>query len=377
MKELLKLKRLWLLIAFPIGLAYYLVAKNNAYIAENVFAKIIFKPLSQIFSCISGIFPFSIWELIIVLSPFALITILVIFIRKTIKSKGSRRVIIFKGLINILCAVSVVFCVYEVMSGANYFRYSFTEYCSFDAEDYNTDDLYPLCVELAEKMNEVRPTLESDENSAVVFGGSYRSVARAADASMDKLAVSYPVLKGSYGIPKSVFFSRYMSYAHIVGVYSPFTMESNVDTDVEESFIPSTMCHELSHMRGFMREDEANFISYLACTGSDDPLFRYSGYLDAFIRCSNELAAYDREGYNSLYKMLDPLIIYDMIADNEYWTAINEIKVTETVSAVSETVNDTYLKANSQTEGTRTYSYVTRLILADYKARKAADSSEE
>ena len=43
--------------------------------------------------------------------------------------------------------------------------------------------------------------------------------------------------------------------------------------------IPHTICHELSHLKGFMREDEANFIGYLACIGSDSPDFRYSGYL--------------------------------------------------------------------------------------------------
>lgn len=371
MKDILKLKRLWLLIAFPIGLAYYLIARGSEYIAENIFARLVFKPLSQIFSCISGIFPFSIWELIIVLSPFAVITILVLFIIKIKKSKGSRGLVFLKGLINFLCAASIVFCIYEVMSGANYFRYSFTEYCSFDAEDYNSEDLYPLCLELVEEMNEIRPQLESDENGAVIFSGSYLDTAKSADASMDKLAEQYPVLRGRYGIPKSVFFSRYMSYAYIVGVYSPFTMEANVDTDIEESGIPSTMCHELSHLRGIMREDEANFISYLACTGSDDPMFRYSGYMDAFTRCGNELYRYDQDGYRQLFGMLAPEIVADIAADSKYWQEIEEIESVDTISTVSEAVNDTYLKVNSQTDGTRTYSYVTRLILADYKARNS------
>ena len=34
--------------------------------------------------------------------------------------------------------------------------------------------------------------------------------------------------------------------------------------------LPFTTCHELSHLRGFMQEEEANFIGFLACVNADD-----------------------------------------------------------------------------------------------------------
>ena len=61
--------------------------------------------------------------------------------------------------------------------------------------------------------------------------------------------------------------------------------------------IPHTICHELSHLRGFMREDEANFIGFLACIGSEDPEYRYSGYLSGWIYAGNALAGEDYEAY--------------------------------------------------------------------------------
>lgn len=39
------------------------------------------------------------------------------------------------------------------------------------------------------------------------------------------------------------------------------------------------ICHEFAHLKGFMQEDEANLIGYLACINSDDAFFRYSGYM--------------------------------------------------------------------------------------------------
>ena len=69
--------------------------------------------------------------------------------------------------------------------------------------------------------------------------------------------------------------------------------------------IPHTICHELSHLKGFMREDEANFIGYLACIRSDDPMFRYSGYLTGWIYAGNALAKADVESYSQFYGELD------------------------------------------------------------------------
>lgn len=68
-----------------------------------------------------------------------------------------------------------------------------------------------------------------------------------------------------------------MSYLDISGIYCPFTFEANVNVHMNDVLIPVTMCHELSHLSGYMREDEANFIAFLACLQSDDPEFRYSG----------------------------------------------------------------------------------------------------
>ena len=38
------------------------------------------------------------------------------------------------------------------------------------------------------------------------------------------------------------------------------------------------MCHELL-TSGYIYEDEANFIAFLACVESDDSTFQYAGYL--------------------------------------------------------------------------------------------------
>ena len=80
-----------------------------------------------------------------------------------------------------------------------------------------------------------------------------------------------------------------MSYMKILGMYAPFTIEANYNANAPDFAKPFTVCHELSHLKGFMREDEANFIAYLACTGSDNVYLQYAGWVYALIYAANAL----------------------------------------------------------------------------------------
>ena len=71
-------------------------------------------------------------------------------------------------------------------------------------------------------------------------------------------------------------------------------MEANYNNVMNEIQKPSTMCHELAHLRGYILEDEANFIAYLACVQSEDVFFEYSGYLSVLSYLNSDLLALSR-----------------------------------------------------------------------------------
>lgn len=370
MKRILKLKRLWLLIFLPAGIIYLLLSMNSRYFAENVAAGGIFKALSQGISSVTGLVPFSLCECILVSSPVWVTVLIVLYIRSIKKHKGERGYYAAKGIVNALCVFGIGFFIFEVLMGSNYYRLSFLDYCPYSASDYDADDLYDMCEEYVDNLNVLCREVERDEFGFTKLNGSFRETAKSADATMDKLAEFYPVLKGNYGYAKPVMISPLWSYTHIIGMYFPFTVESNINTDIADCYIPSTMCHELCHMRGIAYENEANFVGYLASTNSDDPLFRYSGYWEAFDRCVAELNRYDPDGCARLWDRLDDRVIADYAADYYYWQRIDEGKVSEAVRTVSNTVNDTYLKVNGQEDGVKTYSYCVTLMLAEYRYRK-------
>lgn len=139
-------------------------------------------------------------------------------------------------------------------------------------------------------------------------------------------------------------------------------MEGNYNRAMTAYNIPHTICHELSHLRGFMREDEANFIGYLACIGSDRRIFQYSGYLTGWVYAGNALARQDIDSYREIYGSLDPRAVEDLRDNSIFWN-----RYEGKVAQVSNQVNDTYLKINDQKEGVKTYGRMVDLMLAYHR----------
>ena len=146
-------------------------------------------------------------------------------------------------------------------------------------------------------------------------------------------------------------------------------MEANYNNVMYVMNLPSTLCHELAHLKGFIREDEANLIGYLACVQSEDIYFRYSGYLSVLYYIDNdyrEAAGYERY-------LAAPGILPQVHRDNIFLTPKERDRIqetallsTETVDAVSDQVADVRLKLNGVAEGMVSYSRVVELLLRYY-----------
>ncbi len=240
---------------------------------------------------------------------------------------------------------------YTYQCGINYYRQPFSSELNLEVRESSVQELAELCRYLTEKVNET-----ADETPY-----EYRWTQWGREA-MGNLGEIYPGLSGYYPRPKPVTVSWVLSVQQLSGIYSPFTVEANYNREMTSYNIPHTICHELSHLRGYMREDEANFIGYLACIGSERQCFQYSGYLTGWVYAANALAGQDMETYRELYQSLLSQAQEDLRANNEFWNRY-EGKVAE----VSNQMNDVYLKINDQEEGVRTYGRMVDLMLAHYR----------
>ena len=67
--KVLKKKRLWLLLLFPLTYLISALAKRSVFVAEEIFAKRIYKVHSTVVSALTGWLPFSLAEFTVVVGP--------------------------------------------------------------------------------------------------------------------------------------------------------------------------------------------------------------------------------------------------------------------------------------------------------------------
>lgn len=363
LKKLLTLKRLWLLAALPLAWLLYVLSHNITGFAE-FWARTVYVGISHVFHTVSRLLPFSLAELLVLALPVLLVGMAVLGIVHIVKSRGKRLFAALKAfVVNPAVLASVLLLVFMTNCGVNYGRVSFAQISGLELRESSAQELQQLCIALVESANALREELPEDENGVSCLSATTAETGEAARAAFAKLGGTYPTLAGGYGAPKAVLCSRGMSYLDITGIFFPFTMEANVNVDVVDYNIPFTMCHELTHLRGYMREDEANFVAYLACRGSENTDLRYSGTMLAFVYCINALYSADRDLAAEVYTGMDDGVRRDLNANNAYW------KQFETpVAEVAQNVNSAYIQANGDPDGVRSYGRMVDLLLAWVRA---------
>ena len=200
-----------------------------------------------------------------------------------------------------------------------------------------------------------------------------KDMTQTAIAAMQRTGDFCPLLKGEYPPAKGLYFSHLFSQMDMMGYFFPFSMEANYNRDMYLVNRPATVCHEYSHLKGFLREDEANLIGYLACVNSEDPFFRYSGYLSvlgyvesAFLdSIQRDAAVYRQHPAISAQVCADAVFLTD-----EAWEKVEKTAAlpTESTAKASRAVTSAALKMNGVKEGTESYRGVVALLLDYYFA---------
>lgn len=348
-----------MLISLSVVLTLY--AKRSPQFAEG-YAGTLYPVLAGEIGDITGALPFSLME---IFYPALFLFLIYLIIKAVKKVKAGQSVpTVGVGLLSTLSIMAGAFLLaFTLMAGINYHRYPFSYYSNLTVKESTVDELRELCLYLTSEANRYADGFMRDEKGVAIFSESPYDVAKRAREGFRSYEKLYPVMAmgGEYfGTPKPLFSSPLMSYTQISGVMFPFTMEANVNISGPHFLIPATMMHEISHLRGFMREDEANFIAYQSARACDDFAFKYSGTMLALIHATNALYAEDPASAIALRGRYRSELTADLKSQSEYISAHEG-----TVSKISDAVNDVYLKANSQIDGTKSYGRMVDLLLAE------------
>lgn len=365
------IKKIPFIIPAFIAVLIFLILPFSPWVAEYVFARGLFKILSAPISAVTSVIPFSLTEIAVILSIPAVISLSVLFILQLRKACRKRNILKkwgkYAGWL-----ISCMLLLYMIMHGANYYRYKIDVLVGLDdvvlfengnKKEVMTQQLITVCEDLITKAAKEREALNEDENGCMVLSTSIYHTLQQAPKMFENIEKEYPFLQGGALAAKPVMLSHYWSYTGIAGMYFPFWCEANINIDVPQSSIPSTVMHELVHTKGFAREGDCNFIAYLACINSDSAEYRYSGYLMAFIYCSNELFNINKIEWTGFMGTLPDKVRMDISQRGGYWSQFNENSVQE----VSTSINNAFLSSQGESDGVQSYSNIVELILKDYK----------
>lgn len=332
----------------------------------DFYAGHVFPYISAPFVFLSGLLPFSLGEIMIVLGialvviGIPLMIILVIF-KKNVRDKIA---------LNSLCISLWVLAFVTMTESFNCFMlYGCTPFSEkyFESKQHPSSELVSLYSILIDKTNELAQQVPRDENGSFELTADFQEECRNA---MKKASEKYPRLSGYYPKAKPILFSYIMSQTNTSGIYFPFSMEANYNDDMVKTNIPEVVCHEYAHLKGFIQEDEANFVSFTATCLSDNPEIQYSGYLSALEYVHNQIYENGIESGYELTQNISREVRNDWFRfmPENYWEENQEKEIikTETVSTVSESVSDTTLKANGVEEGIEKYSRMVDLLLDYY-----------
>lgn len=375
-------------------LVFQVIAWNSRTFSDAYIAYI-FPVWVNTYGRITGIFPFSVGECMIVAG--LLVLLLAILLGCTMlfprcrcseryRRSVKRYICFFAWTLLVVFAIMTLNCT-MIYHGSTFSEKYFGETEGAQEQtrttQERTEELLRIYNDIVRHCNELSGVMERDENGAVVYSGGVDSRRKKVDMEdkaidvMQSLGKTYGQLDGYYPRPKAMFFSDFMCQMYMCGYYFPFSMEANYNDVMYLMKKPATMCHELAHIRGYIHEDEANFIAFLACVESDDSTFQYSGYLSVLNYVANDLyktRLADPESYAAAREAVHPLQILQQVQEDNIfvteteWDRINGKAVvdTQTVDSVSDTLTDASLKMNGVSDGMISYNRVVELLLQWY-----------
>ncbi len=263
------------------------------------------------------------------------------------------------GIKQFLFFILFVYCFFNLFWGLNYDRKGIATQLKLDVKETSLEDLDSLTTILLKRLNEQAVMVDTTQRIILkkkknLFNESYRAY--------DSAAKQFSFLQIENKSVKPSLFSYAGNILGFQGYYNPFSGEAQVNTTVPVFLQPFISCHEIAHQLGYAKENEANFVGYLACKSHPSNLFKYSAYFDLFYYAISEMRLKDSNMAKSFIKDLHPRVIKDNQAMIQFYK-----KYKNPVEPYITEMYDQYLRYNRQPTGKRSYSRVVTWLVAYQK----------
>lgn len=327
--------------ALSVFLLLQLLAQYPSFV-ETYYSNGIYPVLTMFVSGITNQLPFS-------LSEASLWVLLLVVLPLIAKRVWTKKMTVSRLFLNLATGASLVVVWFYFSWGINYLRMPLMSTLKLDRVALEIDALDSTCVDVIRSANELNLSYsimnldEINENVEASYVGVLQ------DLGLKKIPGSKHVKR---------FFGNWMlNKTTTSGWFSPFFHEVHFNSDLLIVETPFVIAHEKAHQMGYTNEAECNFLAYLVCLNSTDPLIRYSGYFNVLGYFLQSLRQ-NEEKRRFYAEMISGGVRLDLSAVRQRWKSHVGL-----VSSLSDKGYDLYLKANQVKEGKKNYSRVVDLII--------------
>lgn len=349
-------------LLLPLGYGLFWLASRDTGSVERLYAERVFPLLSRFISWPARLLPWSLGEMLLFIILAGMALSLTGILRALVAGTPGLMLMLLRRMGGVSALAGLLYFSFVVLWGLNYLRPPIATTLSWPSERPTAAELQGLCEELALDANQLRKDLPSDE-SGVLSVDPRMVLDRRSDGYERLHGTLAPVLPAALhppSRPKIALLGPLMSRSLTYGMYIPWTGEALLNGSTPAPAMAFSVCHEMAHQQGIAREDEANFIGYLACRLHPDPLFRYSGARAALGEAMAQLWTVRPEAWKIVRASLGPGVLADEAAETA-WLREHRGRF----SQVQGRVYDGYLKSQGQLDGIRSYGRMVDLLIAD------------
>lgn len=337
----ISLRRLVLLLLLVLVTLFQLLPGGGDLYARYIYP-IIAKPLSTI----SGWFPFSVSGVFYTVGILFLLLYPIIALWKRRQKKRSI-------LLMELELIAWLYVWFYLTWGLNYWQSNFYQRTQTPVAEYSTEALLDFADDYVQRLNASYVEVSAKDEALV-----HDEIVKAYHQMSEDMGIHEPFSEKFH--VKTMLYTPLYSKVGVTGTMGPFFDEFIINGDLLPCEYAFTYAHELSHLLGIAREGEANFYGYLACTSSEAPAIRFSGYLSIFHYVLRALRGVGAEEYKAFLQQVRPEIIELDKQRVEHWRSL----YSESLGNAQNQVYDYYLRSNQIEDGRKNYSEVIGLLIS-------------
>lgn len=327
------------------------LVKSNVTLVNDYYYPYVYVPISNVLFFLFGKIPFSVGDILYIFLP--------VYIIIKLKNSNTRR----KNFTFIFKTFAILYILFQFQWGINYHKSNLINKL-YTIEKYDLKQLKEVTKLFVDQTNIIHNKLSKsdtlpanlDYDNELVFNESVKGI--------NSLKFNDFIAIPDYIKIKKSLFSTPLSYMGFSGYINPFTLEAQINSKVPKLFMPVITSHEISHLMGYAKENEANFIGILSSVNSKNLFLSYSGNIQALRYLINEIRKADKKESQKIIQKINKGVLKNIEKAEKKLK-----KYSNPVEPYLKEVYGLYLKANNQKDGIQSYNQVVNLLVGYYSNR--------